>query len=78
MKGMKLKVRKIGASRGVILSHDVCAIMGLEVGDEIHLSRAPGGSLRLTRHDPDFERQIALARQIMKEDVNILRALAKK
>jgi putative addiction module antidote len=77
MSGTKLKVRMIGSSKGLILDKNVCALMNLEVGDEIHLSAAPGGGMRLTRYDPDFERQLGIVNTILKEDVNILRALAK-
>jgi hypothetical protein len=41
------------------------------------LTEAPDGGYRITPYDPDFERQMAFAEEIMHEDRDILRALAK-
>jgi hypothetical protein len=40
------------------------------------LTEAPGG-YRLTSYDPDFERQMKLAEEIMHDDRDVLRALSK-
>jgi hypothetical protein len=40
------------------------------------MTEAPGG-VRLTPYDPVFERQMAVARKIMKRNRNVLRELAK-
>ena len=70
------KLIKVGNSVGVIIPRDVLAKLGLEVGDALSISDAPGG-VTLSRYDPEFERQMTLARQIMKERRNALRELAK-
>ena len=46
-------------------------------GDTLYLTEAPGGGFRLTPYNPDFERQMSLAEDIMHDDREILRALAK-
>jgi hypothetical protein len=46
-------------------------------GDVVYLTEAPDGGYRLTAHNPDFERQMKLAEEIMHDDREILRALAR-
>ena len=70
------KLIKVGNSVGVILPRDLLAKLGLEVGDSLSISDAPGG-LTLSRYDPAFEQQMAAARTVMKKRRNALRELAK-
>jgi len=46
------------------------------VGDTLYVSETPDG-IRITAADPAFEAKMALAEQIMREDRDILRVLAK-
>ena len=71
-----LKVTRIGNSAGVILPKEVLAKLRAEVGDSIYLSELQDG-LKMTAHDPEFEKQMEIARQIMRENRDVLRALAK-
>lgn len=70
------KLIKVGNSVGVILPRELLAKLGLEVGDALSVSDAPGG-ITLSRYDPEFERQMAVARDVMKRRRNALRELAK-
>ena len=70
------KVMKVGNSLGLILPKDVLARMKLSVGDSLFLIEDPGG-FRLTPYDPEFEEQMAIAKDVMKSDRDILRELAK-
>lgn len=72
-----LKLIKIGNSTGIILPKDVLARMNVEQGDEIYLSESADGRLSLDRYDAEFARQMEMAEQIMREDRDILRVLAK-
>jgi hypothetical protein len=45
------------------------------VGDTLYVSETP--DIRITAADPSFEAKMALAEQIMREDRDILRVLAK-
>ena len=45
-------------------------------GDELYLTESPD-SLRITPHNPEFEAQMRVAREIMKERRAVLRELAK-
>jgi putative addiction module antidote len=71
-----LKLRKIGNSVGLVLPKEALARLRVEAGDTIHMTEAPGG-VRLTPYDPVFERQMAVARKVMKRNRNVLRELAK-
>jgi putative addiction module antidote len=72
----KLKVTTVGASAGIILNKEIMAQLKVKKGDSLYLTEAPGG-YRLTPYDPDFERQMELAEEIMHDDRDILKALSK-
>jgi putative addiction module antidote len=71
-----LKITKIGNSAGVILPKEVLARLRVGPGDTLHLTEAPDG-VRLSAVDPDFAAKMAAAEEIMREDRDILRVLAK-
>ena len=71
-----LKITKIGNSAGIVLPRDVLARLRVGPGDALYLTEAPDG-VRLSAIDPDFADDMELAEEIMREDRNILRALAK-
>jgi putative addiction module antidote len=72
----KLKVRKFGNSAGVILPKELLTRLRIGEGDTLYATEAPDG-IRLTAADPSFETKLALAEQIMRDDRDILRVLAK-
>jgi putative addiction module antidote len=72
----KLKITTIGASAGLILTKEVMTRMRVKKGDSLYLTEAPGG-FRVTPYDPEFERQITAAEEIMHVDRDVLRALSK-
>lgn len=74
---LSFKVTTVGASAGFILTKEAMARLKVHKGDTVYLTEAPDGGYRLTPYDPEFERQMALAEQIMHDDRDILRALAK-
>jgi len=72
-----LKLRKVGNSVGTTFSQETLAAMHVGEGDTLFLTEAPNG-FRVTAHDPEFERIMAVAQQVMKKRRNALRALAKR
>ncbi|WP_297367335.1 transcriptional regulator [Acidocella sp.] len=74
---LTMKITTVGASSGVILSKEVMAKLKVQKGDTLYLTETPDGGFRVTPYDPEFERQMKLAEQIMHDDRDILRALAK-
>jgi len=73
----KLKITTVGASAGIILNKEVMGKLNVKKGDSLFLTEAPGGGYRLTPYDPEFERQMSLAEEIMHDDRDVLRALSK-
>jgi putative addiction module antidote len=71
-----LKLTAIGNSVGLILPKEVLARLGVGKGDTLFAVETDGG-LRLTTSDPDFEKQMEVARQVMKKRRTVLRALAR-
>jgi putative addiction module antidote len=74
---MKLEVKKIGNSTGVILPKELLARLKLEKGDWLYVSETAEGGLRLTPYDPTFEKGMRAARKAMKTYRNALAELAK-
>ena len=71
-----LKIRKIGNSMGAVLPKEVLSYLNVSEGDSIFITKSPDG-FKITSYDPEFAKQMELAQKIMKEDRDILRALAK-
>ncbi|MDQ2804876.1 MAG: AbrB/MazE/SpoVT family DNA-binding domain-containing protein [Pseudomonadota bacterium] len=71
-----LKLTGIGNSVGVVLPKELLTKLGLQKGDTLYAVETPDG-LRLTAADPEFERQMQVARRQMKKWRNVMRELAK-
>lgn len=74
---MKLEIKKIGNSTGVILPKELLMRLGLSQGDLVYASETADGSLHLTPYDPSFEKGIKIADKAMKTYRNALADLAK-
>jgi putative addiction module antidote len=72
-----LKIRPLGGSLGAILPKELLAELDVGENDTLFLTKAPDG-FRLTVHNPEFERQMAVARRVMRKNRNVLRELAKR
>jgi len=73
---VRMTVRKIGNSLGVILPAEATAALQVAEGDKLFLTQSPEG-FRITPYDPAFERQMKVASKGMKKYRNALRELAK-
>lgn len=73
---MKLEVKKIGNSTGLILPKDLLARMKLEQGDWLYVTETTDGVM-LTPHDPAFEKGMEIAKRAMKTYENALKELGK-
>lgn len=73
----EIKVRKIGNSLGLLLPKEAALELGAEAGTSLYLSKAPEGRFYLTPFDPEFEKQMAIAKQGIRRYRNTLRELAK-
>ena len=72
----EVKVTKVGNSAAVILSKEVLARLRVEIGDTLHLTETPDG-WRISPYDPEFERQMDIAEEVMRDNREVLRALSK-
>jgi putative addiction module antidote len=71
-----LKLTQIGNSTGVVLPKEALEKLRVSKGDVIYLTETPDG-FRITPYDSEFERQMTIARDVMKQRRNVLRELAK-
>jgi putative addiction module antidote len=73
---LALKISRVGNSAALLLPKEALAKLRVEQGDTVYLTEAPDG-YRITTFEPDFERQMKLARRVMRKYRNTLRELAK-
>jgi putative addiction module antidote len=71
-----LKITKVGNSAAVILPKELLARLRVSLGDTLFATESPDG-IRLTASNPDFAAKMAAAEEIMRDDRDILRVLAK-
>ena len=72
-----LKVTQIGNSVGVVLTREALTKLGVEKGDVVYLTDAPGGDLRISAYDPSVAEEIAVGEAFMDAYKDTFRALAK-
>jgi putative addiction module antidote len=70
-----VKLIPIGNSSGVILPKETLARLNVERGDSLYLTEGPQG-IRLVRFDQEFATQMAAAREVMRENRDVLQRLA--
>ncbi|MGE5564159.1 MAG: AbrB/MazE/SpoVT family DNA-binding domain-containing protein [Bacillota bacterium] len=70
------KLVPVGNSTGIIIPRDLLAASGLVQGDEVVI-KATAGRLEVEASSDDFERQMEIARDVMKRRFKALRELAK-
>jgi putative addiction module antidote len=71
-----LKLTQIGNSVGLILPKEVLARLKLEKGDTVFLTDAPGAAT-ITPHNPNFQEQLDIGREFMREYRDTFNELAK-
>lgn len=71
-----LKIRRIGNSAGVVLPKELLVQLGTDVGGTLSVTRTPRG-IELSAAQPDFDRQMEAAREVMVRYRDALRELAK-
>ena len=74
---MKLEIKKIGNSDGVILPRELMQRLDLKRGQQLHVIELAGGGFQVLPYDPDFEKTVEIADEIMDEYRDTLAALAK-
>jgi putative addiction module antidote len=74
---MKIEIKKIGNSDGLILPRELMQRLDLLRGQQLHIVELAGGGFQVLPYDPDFEKTMNLAGEIMDEYRDTLAALAK-
>jgi putative addiction module antidote len=74
---MRIEIKKIGNSDGVILPRELMQRLDLKRGQYLHVVELPGGGFQAIPYDPQFEETVKIADEIMDEYKDTLAALAK-
>jgi putative addiction module antidote len=74
---LKLKLRKIGNSVGVILPKEALSRLNAVEGDTMYLTESTDGSFRITATNPDFATKINIAGSLSRRYRHALKELAK-
>jgi putative addiction module antidote len=74
---MKIEIRKIGNSDGLLLPRELIQRLDLKRGQELHITELAGGGFQAMPYDPDFEKTMEIADQVMDKYRDALAALAK-
>lgn len=71
-----VKVTTVGSSVGIVLPREVLNHLHVEKGDTLYLIESPDG-VRLSPYDPEFARKLDVFDEVMRENRDVLRELAK-
>lgn len=71
-----LKVRKLGNSMGVVLPKEILNRLHVSQGDILYFTESPDG-FHITPYDDEFAKQMEIAKEVMKQERDVLKALAK-
>ena len=74
---MKLEIKKIGNSTGLILPKELLAKLSFGQGDWVSVHEMADGSLQVRRIDPVFEKGMEIAEKAMEAYRSALDELAK-
>jgi putative addiction module antidote len=72
---LKLKIRNVGGSQGVVLPKEALALLNVQNGDELFLITDPQGA-RLTAYDPELQIQLEAVDQVSRQYRDVFKALA--
>jgi putative addiction module antidote len=74
---MKIQIKKIGNSHGLILPKELMRRLDLKRGQQLHIVELAGGGFQALPYNPDFDKTMDLADEIIDEYRDTLAALAK-
>ena len=72
----KVKVTTVGNSTGIVLPKELLMKLKIEKGDTLYVTETPDG-VQLTPYDEKFLRVMDAAAQVMRENRDVLRKLAR-
>ena len=71
----KLKITTVGNSAGIVLPREILERLRVGKGDSLFATETPDG-IELRAYDEEFEEDMAVAEQVMRENRELLRKLA--
>ena len=74
---MKIEIRKIGNSDGLLLPRELMQRLDLKRGQELHITELAGGGFQAMPYDPDFETTMEIADEVMDKYRDTLATFAK-
>jgi putative addiction module antidote len=74
---MKIEIKRIGNSDGLILPREFMQRLDLKRGQQLHLIELAGGGFQVLPYDPDFDQTVTIAGEVMDEYRDTLATLAK-
>jgi putative addiction module antidote len=74
---MKIEIKKIGNSEGLILPRELMQRLGLKRGQALHVTELVGGGFQALPYDPDFAKTMEIVDEIIDEYRDTLATLAK-
>ena len=74
---MKIQIKKIGNSHGLILPKELMQRLDLKRGQQLHIVELAGGGFQALPYDPDFEETMDIVDEIMDEYRDTLAVLGK-
>ena len=74
---MKIEIKKIGNSDGLLLPRELMQRLDLKRGQQLQIVELAGGGFQALPYDPDFERTMEIAHDLMDKYRDTLAALAK-
>jgi putative addiction module antidote len=74
---VKIEIKRIGNSDGLILPRELMQRLDLKRGQQLHVIELAGGGFQVLPDDPDFEKTMETADEVMDEYKDTLAALAK-
>jgi putative addiction module antidote len=76
-KPLRLEVKKIGNSDGLILPREFMQQLDLKRGQFLYVEPLPGGGFRAIPYDADFEKTMDIAEEVIDEYKDTLAVLAR-
>jgi putative addiction module antidote len=70
-----LKITTVGNSAGIVLPREFLSHMNVEKGDTLYVTKTPDG-IQLVPYEESFAAQMEAAREVMRENRDVLRKLA--
>jgi putative addiction module antidote len=70
-----VKITTVGNSAGIVLPKELLSHMNVQKGDSLYVTKT-GDGIHLVAYEENFAEQMEVAREVMRENRDVLRKLA--